>query len=166
MTHHEWLERFASLTPETRANLRREILMLDHRPLISVILPVYNSDLKFLEQAISSVRRQIYENWEVCLADDASTDLQIKPFLENLAREDRRIKVLFRDLNGHISACSNSALSLARGEWCALLDQDDELAEDALAEVACEITRNPDAATHLFGRRFSRCEWRPFQPVL
>jgi glycosyltransferase involved in cell wall biosynthesis len=75
-----------------------------------------------------------------------STDPQIKPFLENLTREDRRIKVLFRDKNGHISACSNSALSLARGEWCALLDQDDELAEDALAEVACEIRRNLDAA--------------------
>ena len=84
MTYHEWLERFASLTPETRANLRRKILVLDHQPLISVILPVYNSDLKFLERAIASVRRQIYENWEVCLADDASTDLRIKPFLENL----------------------------------------------------------------------------------
>jgi GT2 family glycosyltransferase len=146
MTYQEWLERFASLTPETRANLRRKILVLDHQPLISVILPVYNSDLKFLEQAVASVRRQIYQNWEMCLADDASTDTRIRPFLEGLAREDRRIKLLFRDKNGHISACSNSALSLARGDWCALLDQDDELAEDALAEVACEITRNQDAA--------------------
>ena len=86
MTYHEWLERFASLTPETRGNLRRKILVLDDQPLISVILPVYNSDLKFLERAIASIRRQIYENWEVCLADDASTDLRIKPFLENLTR--------------------------------------------------------------------------------
>lgn len=146
MTYHEWLERFASLTPETRTSLHQKILALDHRPLISVILPVYNGDLKFLDQAISSARRQIYENWEVCVADDASTDPQIKPFLENLARKDRRIKVLFREQNGHISACSNSALSLARGEWCALLDHDDELAEDALAAVACEIARNPGAA--------------------
>jgi GT2 family glycosyltransferase len=146
MTYLEWLERFASLTTETRASLRHKILALDHRPLISVILPVYNSELKFLRKAIASVRRQIYENWEICLADDASTDPQIRPFLEDLTREDRRIKVLFREQNGHISACSNSALSLARGEWCALLDQDDELAEDALAEVACEIARNRDAA--------------------
>jgi len=145
MTYIEWLERFASLTPETRAGLRHKILALDHRPLISVILPVYNSDLKFLDRAITSVRRQIYENWELCLADDASTDSRIRPFLEGLAREDRRIKVLFREQNGHISACSNSALSLARGEWCALLDQDDELAEDALAEVVGEIARNADA---------------------
>ena len=145
MTYLEWLERFASLTPETRAGLRHKILALDHRPLISVILPVYNSDLKFLDRAITSARRQIYENWELCLADDASTDSRIRPFLEGLAREDRRIKVLFREQNGHISACSNSAMSLARGEWCALLDQDDELAEDALAEVAGEIARNADA---------------------
>ena len=146
MIYLEWLDRFASPTPETRASLHHKILTLDHRPLISVILPVYNADLKFLSKAIASVRRQIYENWELCLADDASTDSRIRPFLEGLAREDRRIKVLFREQNGHISACSNSALSLARGDWCALLDQDDELAEDALAEVACEITRNPDAA--------------------
>jgi GT2 family glycosyltransferase len=146
MTYFEWLERFASLTPEMRASLHNKILTLDHRPLISVILPVYNSDLRFLDRALASVRRQIYENWEVCVADDASTDSRIRPFLEGLAREDGRIKVLFREQNGHISACSNSALSLARGEWCALLDQDDELAEDALAEVACDIARQPAAA--------------------
>ena len=146
MTYLEWLERFASLTPESRADLRQKILALHHRPLISVILPVYNSELKFLSKAIASVRRQIYQNWELCVADDASTDPQVRPFLAELAREDRRIKVFFREQNGHISACSNSALSLARGEWCALLDQDDELAEDALAEVACETARNPDAA--------------------
>jgi O-antigen biosynthesis protein len=146
MTYLEWLERFASLTPETRANLRSKILALEHRPLISVILPVYNSDLKFLSRAVESVRRQIYENWEICIADDASTDCKVRPFLANLGREDRRIKVFFREQNGHVSACSNSALSLARGEWCALLDQDDELAEEALAEVVCEIAVNLDAA--------------------
>ncbi|PYK89846.1 MAG: glycosyl transferase family 2 [Verrucomicrobia bacterium] len=146
MTYLEWLERFASLTPEMRANFHQRILALAHRPVISVILPVYNGDLSFLSIAIASVRRQIYENWELCLADDASTDSRIRPFLEGLAREDRRIKVLFREQNGHISACSNSALSLARGEWCALLDQDDKLAENALAEVACEIARHPDVA--------------------
>jgi GT2 family glycosyltransferase len=145
MTYLEWLARFASLTPETRADLHHKILALDHRPLISVILPIYNSNLKFLSKAIASVRRQIYQNWELCVADDASTDSQIRPYLADLAREERRIIVFFREQNGHISACSNSALSLARGEWCALLDQDDEMAEDALAEVVCEIARNPEA---------------------
>ena len=146
MTYLEWLERFAALTPESRAHLRHKILQLERRPLISILLPIYNSDLEFLRRAITSVQRQIYENWELCVADDASTDPLIRPFLEDLTRAGHRIKVIFREQNGHISACSNSALSLAGGEWCALLDQDDELAEDALAEVSLEIGRNPEAA--------------------
>ena len=146
MTYLEWLERFAVLTPQSREHLRDKILRLEHRPLISILLPIYNSDLEFLRRAITSVRRQIYENWELCMADDASTDPLIRPFLEDFARADHRMKVIWREQNGHISACSNSALSLARGEWCALLDQDDELAEDALAEVVLEIGRNPEAA--------------------
>ena len=146
MTYLEWLECFATLTPQSRAQLQRQILQLAHRPLLSIILPIYNGDLKFLGRAIASVRRQIYQHWELCLADDASTDPLIKPYLEDFLRTDRRIKAIFREKNGHISASSNSALSLASGEWCALLDQDDELAEDALAEVALEIGRSPGAA--------------------
>ena len=61
-----------------------------------------------------------------------------------MARSDPRIKLIFREKNGHISACSNSALELATGEWCALLDQDDTFAENALALVALEIERHPE----------------------
>ncbi len=146
MTYLEWLERFATPAPESREHLRHTILQLDRRPLISILLPIYNSNLEFLRRAIISVRRQIYEDWELCLADDASTNPRLRPFLEDFTRVDQRIKVIFREQNGHISACSNSALSLAGGEWCALLDQDDELTEDALAEVALEIRRTPEAA--------------------
>jgi GT2 family glycosyltransferase len=145
MTSHEWLERFDAPTNEERARLRQSLVGLKDRPLISIILPIYNCDRQFLDRAIESVRRQIYEHWEICIADDASTDPQVRPCLEHFARSDARIKVHFRETNGHISACSNSALALASGEWCALLDQDDELAENALAEVACEIVRHPDA---------------------
>ena len=114
-------------------------------PPISVLVPVYNPDLTFLEEAIESVRRQSYENWELCLADDGSTDERVRPFLEKWAAHDSRLKVVFRETNGGIAASSNSALALANGEWCALLDQDDLLAENALAEVAHEIARQPDA---------------------
>src|SRR5215510_11291623 len=106
MTYREWIERFSSLTDETRAKLRAKVLRLQHRPTISVILPAYNPDLFLLSQAIGSVRRQLYEEWELCIADDASTDHRIGPFLREIAREDRRIKILFRERNGHISACS------------------------------------------------------------
>ncbi len=114
-------------------------------PLISVLMPVYNPDLEFLEEAIESVLEQTYEHWELCIADDRSTDERTRPFLEEMARRNRRLKIFLRDENGGIAACSNSALALAGGEWCALLDQDDLLAEDALAEVVHEVTEHPDA---------------------
>jgi glycosyltransferase involved in cell wall biosynthesis len=143
--YQDWIERFDSPTPTTGASVRRELRLLPKHPLISIILPVYNPDLRLLEAAIDSVRNQIYERWELCLADDASTDRAVRPFLETIAAADPRIKLTFRERNGHISACSNSALALATGDWCALLDQDDAFAEDALAFVALEIERHPDA---------------------
>ena len=145
MTYPEWILRYDTLTPERRASLRDSLARLEAPPLISVLLPVYNGELGFLEQAIASVENQIYQQWELCLVDDASTDPRVRPFLEDRCRGERRIKLFLRPENGHISAATNSALSLARGSWCALLDQDDLLAEDALAEVACEIERHPDA---------------------
>jgi glycosyltransferase involved in cell wall biosynthesis len=140
--YHEWIKRFDTVD---RAKAERELRQLRAQPLISVLLPVYNPDLELLEAAIESIERQIYGRWELCIADDASTDLNIRPFLERKAREDSRIKVTFRERNGHISACTNSALKLATGEWCALLDHDDAFAETALAFVALEIGHHSDA---------------------
>jgi glycosyltransferase involved in cell wall biosynthesis len=143
--YQDWIERFDAPTPATVASLRRELRLLPKHPLISIILPVYNPELRFLEAAIDSIRNQIYERWELCLADDTSTDPKIRPFLDKTAATDARIKVTFREKNGHISACSNSALALATGDWCALLDQDDTFAEHALALIALEIDLHPDA---------------------
>lgn len=103
-----------------------------YRPKISVILPVFNSPPEFLRQAIDSVIRQVYDNWELCISDDCSDDPEIKSLLDSYAKADDRIKVMFRDSNGHISANSNSALSLAGGEFLAFLDHDDMLSPDAL----------------------------------
>src|SRR4029079_15270663 len=98
-----------------------------------------------LSSAIDSVRSQIYERWELCIADDASTDASRARLLEQCATADSRIKITFRERNGHIAACSNSALELATGEWVALLDQDDLLSEHALAVVAATIEEHPKA---------------------
>jgi glycosyltransferase involved in cell wall biosynthesis len=138
----EWLRRFGQVNA---FGLRRDLRLLLRQPLISILLPVYNPPLTLLEAAIDSVRSQIYPRWELCIADDASTDPAVRPFLEKIAASDARIKLTFRNRNGHISACSNSALEMASGEWCALLDQDDAFAENALALVALEIDRHPDA---------------------
>lgn len=141
----DWVARYDTLTPAVRARLRRQLRLLPTQPLISIILPVYNPDLRFLEAAIDSVRDQIYEGWELCIADDASTDPEVRPFLERIARNDHRVKLTLRERNGHIPACSNSALETATGDFCALLDQDDLLPENALALVALEIDAHPDA---------------------
>lgn len=146
ISYEDWIAQFDAATPSDRAALRHRVRALRRQPLISIILPVYNPDLKILAAAIESVERQLYERWELCIADDASTDPRVRPFLEEKGRGDARIKVTFREKNGHISACSNSAIKLATGEWCALLDQDDALAENALALVALEIERYPEAS--------------------
>jgi glycosyltransferase involved in cell wall biosynthesis len=144
-TYGEWVQLYEILRPADRVTIRQAIEVLENRPLISVLLPVYNPDLGWLGEAIDSVRAQIYENWELCIADDASTDHRVRLFLEEKATSDKRIKLVFRPTNGHISACSNSALANATGEWCSLLDQDDTLAEHALALVAGEVAAHPDA---------------------
>lgn len=95
-------------------------------------MPTFNADPVWLSQAIESVRSQLYPHWELCIADDASTDPRIRPLLEQLAQQDTRIKLHLRAQNGHISAASNSALDMATGEWVALLDHDDLLSELAL----------------------------------
>lgn len=107
-------------------------------------MPVYNTDREWLTRAIESVRAQLYPNWELCISDDASKSPHIKEILDGYAQRDPRIRVAYRDTNGHISLNSNSALALATGEFIALMDDDDELAEHALFWVANEIVRYPD----------------------
>jgi len=115
------------------------------RPTVSIVIPVYNTAEKFLRQALESVLAQGYSCWELCIADDASTEPHVKAVLEEYMRRDPRIKVVFREENGHISAASNSALALATGEYVALLDHDDELARHALHFVVEAINRKPSA---------------------
>lgn len=142
--YREWVHRYDTLNDETRAIMRARIDVFVHKPLISVLMPTYNPKPEWLRKAVESVRQQIYPHWELCIADDASTDRDIRPILERYAREDARIKVVFREQNGHISAASNSALELVTGEWVALLDHDDLLSEHALFWVAESINKNPD----------------------
>lgn len=110
---------------------------------ISVVIPVYNPKIEFLESAIKSVVNQVYDNWELCVADDCSTNPEVDSTLKKWAAQDSRIKVIFREENGNISAATNSAASIASGEFIAFLDHDDELTPDALGEVALYLVENP-----------------------
>ncbi len=125
--------------------VREKISNFNLAPKISILLPVYNVDEKWLRKAIDSVKNQVYPNWELCIADDMSTEEYIKPLLENYEKNDERIKVVFRSKNGHISEASNSALELATGDFVGLLDHDDELSPYALFEVAQYINKYPKA---------------------
>ena len=109
-------------------------------------MPVYNTDPAQLERAIQSVINQLYPYWELCISDDASTNPAVRPILEKFAKTDSRIKVAYRDTNGHIAVNSNEALRLATGEYIGMLDHDDELAEQALFWFVNEIQKYPDVA--------------------
>jgi glycosyltransferase involved in cell wall biosynthesis len=124
--------------------IRQEIQAYQYQPLISILMPTYNVDEKWLRKCIQSVQGQYYENWELCIADDASTDTQVRPVLEQFQMEDERIKVVFREKNGHISKATNSALAIADGEFVALLDNDDELSPIALYEVVKLLNQNSE----------------------
>ena len=126
------------------SEVRRQIASMAYKPLISLLVPVYNVDPKWLLKCVESIKNQYYDNWELCLADDCSTDVRVKPTLERIAAEDSRIKVVFREQNGHISRATNSALDIATGEFVGLLDNDDELAPQALFEVVKALNDNPE----------------------
>lgn len=116
-----------------------------YKPLVSVLMPTYNSPLPFLIEAVESVRAQVYPHWELCIADDASTQQDVLNYLRGLAAQDSRVVLTLRDKNGHISACSNTALESAHGEWVALLDHDDRLHPLALFGVVEALQSRPDA---------------------
>ena len=114
------------------------------QPLISLVMPVYNVRPKWLQAAVDSVTKQSYTNWELCIADDCSTDRDLKHLLHEISRRDERIHIRFLKQNIGIAGASNAALSMAHGQFVGLLDNDDELADGALWEVALEINRHPD----------------------
>jgi glycosyltransferase involved in cell wall biosynthesis len=144
-----WVATYDRLTPEIADDIRAKIEAMPSKPKISVLMPVYikkPEDEKWLIRAIESVRRQLYTNWELCISDDASPAPGVRKILANYQKKDPdRIKVVYRETNGHICANSNSALALAHGDFIALLDNDDEIRPHALACVALEINAHPDA---------------------
>lgn len=123
------------LTPTRVAGIREEIDAFAYRPRVSLLMPVYNIEQRWLDAAVDSIRQQLYLDWELCIADDASTASHIRPFLHGLAAQDARIKLRSSITNEGISGASNHALALATGEFVGLVDHDDVLAPDAVYEV-------------------------------
>ncbi len=140
--YEAWLEK-NSMTPYLREALARTAAAFPYQPCISIVMPVYNVATKWLKAAVDSIRGQIYTNWELCIADDASTDAELLAYLSALSA-DGRVQLEMRKENGHICAATNSAASLARGEFLVFMDNDDTLAPEALFEIAAALQKQPD----------------------
>jgi O-antigen biosynthesis protein len=125
--------------------LRGEAAGFGYKPLVSILLPIYNPEQEWLERALDSVMSQAYPHWDLCVYDDGSTKKHVREVLSRYERIDGRIKVRYSEENTGISGASNAALSLATGEFVGLLDHDDELTPDALFEVVKLLQEHPDA---------------------
>lgn len=143
--YHSFVQAEQDKQPSRLSELHAKVEALNEKPKISVLLPVYDVAENWLRKCIDSVINQTYENWELCIADDASPSPHVRKTLEQYLAADTRIKAVFRPENGHISAASNSAFELATGDYIALLDHDDELPTHALARVAIATAENPKA---------------------
>lgn len=163
--YNDWIEKNES---------RNTCSVLDkyYKPLISVVMPTYNTPVLFLKEAIESVINQTYEHWELCIADDASVSQEMIEILRYYELVDERIKICFRQTNGHISEASNSALSIATGDYVAFFDHDDLLSPDALCEVVSVLNTYPDALLiysdedkiDQYGKRYEphfKSDWNP-----
>lgn len=129
------------------AHLHAHVATLPRQPLISVLVPVYRPAPAYLREALVSVALQTYDNWEVCIADDASDDPAVTAVIEQfVAEHPDRVRVVVHEVNQHISAASNSALALASGEYVTLLDHDDRLYPHALGEMVRAINDVEEAS--------------------
>jgi glycosyltransferase involved in cell wall biosynthesis len=156
----EWVRRSAPLY--NHAATSHQIAALTRRPLISIIVPIYNTEPEDLRAMLDSILAQHYPDWELCLADDASTAPHIQQILTAYVARDSRIKVSYTTQNGGIAIASNRAITLASGPYIALLDHDDVLTPDALYAVAlalqdidADIIYSDNDVMHQSGERFS-----------
>jgi len=136
-----WAERYGP-TPAVQAAIRGDLARLRRRPSISVLVPVHDTPPELLLEAVDSVRAQIYDRWELCIGNDASSRPETLAVLDAL-RSDGRVKVVDLQSAGGISAATNAALGVAAGEYVAFLDHDDVLKPHALAQVARWLDADP-----------------------
>jgi GT2 family glycosyltransferase len=122
--------------------MKKKTAHFEYKPLISIIMPVWNTDERWLKAAIESVLAQIYNNWELCIVDGGSTKGGVHKILNNFSKKNKKIKVKYLDENMGIAGNSNEAISLASGEYLCFLDHDDELANFSLFEVVSLLNKN------------------------
>src|SRR5574344_1296768 len=113
-----------------------------YNPKISVIMPTYNVSRNLLSECLDSILNQTYTNFEICIADDHTSNIETIETLKEYEKKDNRIKVKFRKENGMISKASNTAIELATGEFIMLVDNDDTLNKDAMYYMVEALNEN------------------------
>lgn len=169
--YRRWLA-FNQSSPSYRRAWMKADSIAETKPLYSFVMPVYDPNLTFLKEAVFSVLDQTYENWELCLVDDAGTDPKVTAFLDDVQKTDPRIKSLRRTENGGIAKATNDAISLATGEFLVFIDHDDLVEPTALSEINDYLQKHPktdflytdDDKVDESGRRHSpqfKPDWSP-----
>jgi O-antigen biosynthesis protein len=143
-THQRYENWMEGAEPRMVTLLDEQYSQVSARPLISIVMPVFNTPPDLLERAINSVICQTYENWQLCICDDASSDQATRLVLERYRNSNHNIEIVRLDVNSHISVATNTAMELAKGEWISFLDHDDALAPHALQAVLVAIDQDCD----------------------
>ncbi|HAM4261208.1 TPA: glycosyltransferase family 2 protein [Escherichia coli] len=170
--YEEWIETVELPSLPGNKEVSLMLASMTHPPVISIVIPVYNPAEIYLRACLDSVLAQSYPHWELCIADDRSPKEHVQRVLHEYEAKDSRIKVVYRKHNGHISAASNSALEIAKGDFVALLDHDDVLPEHAMlfmAQAICEqphtqILYSDEDKINARGERFDphfKSDWNP-----
>ena len=129
-------------TKEYLQNQTKQAEDFSYKPLISIIVPTYNTDAVFFSEMIESVRAQTYSHWQLVLVDDASPDEKVRTLSKDAAKSDSRITTKFLAKNRHIAGATNEGIKLAKGEFISLLDHDDLLHPSALFEAVAALNNN------------------------
>ena len=143
-SYKEWIRRYDKPTGESLAYIKKRMVSFSSKPLITILMPIYNSTPEWLMAAIDSVLIQVYPHWEMCIAFDPSADQDISRILREYAAVDSRIKLIVHSGSGHDSTAYNCTLEFCSGEWLALLGNSDLISEHALFWVADAINQNPN----------------------
>ncbi len=127
---------------KTHCIQEEKVQKFSYNPKISMVIPVYNVSRKLLSECLDSILNQTYTNFEICLADDKSTLDETIETLKEYEKKDKRIKIVYRKKNGHISRATNSAIEIATGEFIGLMDNDDLITPDALYQIVKKLNEN------------------------
>jgi glycosyltransferase involved in cell wall biosynthesis len=140
--YQQWFQHHRPSTEELQ-RMSVEARSFVSQPLVSILTPVFDTPASWLSEAVNSVLAQVYENWELLLIDDGSTDTDLLRVLPGVAARDRRIRLVRLESHQGISAALNRGLDLAKGEWVTFLDHDDVLEPDALFQNIKLLQDNP-----------------------